>query len=264
MTRHVIIPDTQIRPGDDLKFIEHIGKYIIAMKPDVIVQIGDWADMPSLSSWDKGKKSYEGRKYKADIEAANAALGILNQCIYNEIKRLEAGHRKRWSPRRIFTTGNHEARIDRVIEDDRKLEGLVSTDDLDFARTGWEVYPFLEPVVVDGVVYCHYLTSGVMGRPITTAQALLTKRHMSCVVGHQQGKQIATAQRADGRLMTAIIAGSCYEHNEDYLGAQGNNHFRGIVVLNEVQDGQYDEMFVSLIYLRNKYGKSCRAEKSDV
>lgn len=255
MTRHVVIPDTQIRPGDDLEFIEHIGRYIVAMKPDVIVQLGDWADMPSLSSWDKGKKSYEGRKYKADIEVANQALDILNQCIHKEIIRLEANHRKRWNPRKVFTMGNHCFRIERAIEDDRKLEGLISTDDLDFKRTGWEVYDFLEPVVIDGVVYCHYLTSGVMGRPITTAQALLTKRHMSAVVGHQQGKQIATAQRADGKLMTAIIAGSCYEHDEDYLGHQGNNHFRGIIVLNEVHDGQFDEMFVSLKYLREKYGK---------
>lgn len=255
MTRHIVIPDTQIRPGDELDFIEHIGRYIVAMKPDVIVQLGDWADMPSLSLWDKGKKSYEGRKYKADIEHANLALDILNQCIYAEISRLKNNHKKRWFPRRVFCLGNHEDRINRAIEDDRKLEGLISTDDLNFARTGWEVYPFLQPVVIDGVVYCHYLTSGVMGRPITTAQALLTKRHMSAIVGHQQGKQIATAQRADGKLMTAIIAGSCYLHNEDYLGHQGNNHFRGLVVLNEVEDGQFDEMFVSLSYLRNKYGK---------
>lgn len=255
MTRHIVIPDTQIRPGDELDFIEHIGRYIVAMKPDVIVQLGDWADMPSLSSWDKGKKSYEGRKYKADIEHANLALDILNQCIDKEIVRLEANHKKRWHPRKVFCLGNHEDRINRAIEDDRKLEGLISTDDLNFALTGWEVYPFLQPVVIDGVVYCHYLTSGAMGRPITTAQALLTKRHMSAIVGHQQGKQIATAQRADGKLLTAIIAGSCYLHNEDYLGHQGNNHFRGLVVLNEVEDGQFDEMFVSLRYLQEKYGK---------
>lgn len=255
MTRHVVIPDTQIRPGDDLEFIEHIGRYIVAMKPDVIVQLGDWADMPSLSSWDKGKKSYEGRKYKADIEHANLALDILNQCIDKEITRLATGHRKRWTPRKVFCCGNHEDRITRAIEDDRKLEGLISTDDLNFGRTGWEVYPFLQPVVIDGVAYCHYLTSGVKGLPITTAQALLTKRHMSAVVGHQQGKQIATAQRADGKLLTAAIVGSCYEHSEDYLGYQGNNHFRGILVLNEVDDGQFDEMFVSLRYLREKYGK---------
>jgi hypothetical protein len=63
------------------------------------------------------------------------------------------------------------------IETDRKLEGLISTKDLFFEQFGFEVYPFLKPVVVDGVVYAHYFCSGVMGRPVTTAKALLTKLH---------------------------------------------------------------------------------------
>ena len=37
------------------------------------------------------------------------------------------------------------------------------------------------------------------------------------------------------------------------MGNQGNNHWRGLVVLHEVKDGQFDEMFVSLDYLRKKY-----------
>jgi hypothetical protein len=253
MTRHIIIPDTQIRPGDALGFIEHIAKYIVDMQPDVIIQIGDWADMPSLSSWDTNKKSFEGRTYKADIEAANNALDILDTVIYTEIRR-QRGRKTPWNPRKVFTLGNHENRIDRVVESDRKLDGLVSTEHLNFRKNGWEVHTFLEPVVIDGIVYCHYLTSGVMGKPITTAAAILTKRHMSAVVGHQQGRQVANAVRADGKLMTAIICGSAYEHSEEYLGPQGNNHFRGLVVLNEVADGQFDEMFVSLKYLKSKYG----------
>jgi hypothetical protein len=252
--RHIVIPDLQIRPGDDLSFVGWIAKYIVHSKPDVLIQIGDWADMPSLSSWDQGKKSFEGRTYKADIEAANNALEILEFYIDAEVARLVNNKKKQWRPRKVITLGNHENRIDRVIESDRKLDGLVSTDHLEFKEHGWEVYPFLEPVMIDGVVYCHYLTSGVMGRPITTASAILTKRHQSAVVGHQQGRQVANAVRADGKLMTAIIAGSCYQHQEDYLGPQGNNHFRGIVVLNEVNDGQFDELFVSLNYLERKFG----------
>ena len=252
--RHIIIPDLQIRPGDDLSFISWIAKYVVHSKPDVLVQIGDFADMPSLSSWDQGKKSFEGRTYTADIAAANCALEMLDFPIREEQKRLVANKKKAWKVRKAVTLGNHEDRINRVIESDRKLDGLVSTDHINFKVLGWEVYPFLEPVTIDGVVYCHYLTSGVMGRPITTASAILTKRHQSAVVGHQQGRQVANAVRADGKLMTAIICGSCYLHLENYLGPQGNNHFRGIVVLNEVNDGQFDELFVSLNYLKRKYG----------
>ena len=68
----MIIPDTQVKRGVDLSYLEWIGKYIVDKKPDVIVQIGDFADMPSLSSYDVGKKSFEGRRYKDDIETARS------------------------------------------------------------------------------------------------------------------------------------------------------------------------------------------------
>jgi hypothetical protein len=115
------------------------------------------------------------------------------------------------------------------------------------------VYPFLEVVVIDGVAYSHYFTSGILGRPVTSSQVCLTKKHMSCIQGHQQGLQIAMGHRADGTPITSIIAGSCYEHDEDYLGPQGNQHWRGILVLHEVKEGAFDLMPVSLKYLKEKY-----------
>ncbi len=45
MTTHCVIPDTQIRPGDDLEFLSCIGRFLVKKQPDVIIQIGDWADM---------------------------------------------------------------------------------------------------------------------------------------------------------------------------------------------------------------------------
>ncbi len=55
MTVHAIIPDCQVKDGVDLSYLTWVGKYLAEKKPDVIVQIGDFADMPSLSSYDVGK-----------------------------------------------------------------------------------------------------------------------------------------------------------------------------------------------------------------
>lgn len=251
--RHVVIPDMQLKPGVPTEHIDWISKYIVEKRPDVIVVIGDWADMPSLSSYDKGTKSFEGRTYRADILAANDGLQRLMAPIDAEIKRRVEQHLARWNPRKIVTLGNHEHRINRAIETQRELDGLISTKDLFFEQWGFEVYPFLRPVSVDGVVYCHYFSSGVMGRPITTARALLTKKHMSCVAGHQQGYDVSTDHRADGTRITGIIAGSAYLHDEAYLNPQTNQHWRGIIMLNEVENGSFDTMPVSLDYLRRKY-----------
>lgn len=251
--RHLVLPDVQSKPNTDFSFLTAIGNYAAAKLPDVIVCIGDFADMPSLSHWDKNKKEFEGRAYTKDIEAATDAMRAFMTPIQAEIDRRKYQKKKSWNPRFILTLGNHEDRISRAISEDRKLDGLISLDDLPYKSFGWEVYPFLEVVVAHGVAYSHYFTSGIMGRPITSAQALLTKKHMSCFAGHQQGRQIAYARRADGKEMTAIICGSCYEHDEGYLGPQGNQHFRGFYVLNEVDDGRFDETAVSLRYVKENY-----------
>lgn len=258
MARHIVIPDVQLKPGASTDHIRWIAEYIVDKRPDVIVIIGDWADMPSLSSYDVGKKSFEGRTYRDDILAANDGLQILMAPIKAEIERREKNHRTRWNPRLIVTLGNHEHRINRAVEDDRKLEGLISTDDLFFKQWGFEVYPFLEPVVVDGVAYAHYFCSGIMGRPITTARATLTKKHMSCVAGHLPGFDIATDYRADGTRITALIAGSAYPYDLDYLNPQTNEHWRGIVALHEVVNGSFDQMPVSLRFLRERYERRAR------
>lgn len=253
MTRHIVLPDCQVKPGADLSYLRAIGNYIAEKKPDSIINIGDFADMPSLSSYDIGKKSFEGRTYKADVEATREAMRVLMDPIMGKIERIRLNKKKQWNPNLVLTLGNHEHRIDRAIEYDRKLEGLISVDDLKYEEWGWNVIPFLEPINIDGVLYAHYFTSGVMGRPVTTARQLLLKKHMSCIAGHQQGRDVSYDKRGDGKQVTAIIAGSCYPHDEGYMDHQSNRHWRGIVVLNQVDDGQFDEMFVSLDYLMRKY-----------
>jgi hypothetical protein len=154
----------------------------------------------------------------------------------------------------VFLRGNHEERIERAINDDAMLECLMSFDeDTNLKSWGWEIYPFLEVATIDGVAYSHFFTSGVMGRPVTSARIMLTKKHMSCVMGHVQQRDIAYATRADGTRMTGIMAGVYSPHSEEYLNPQTNEHWRGLWVLHEVKDGAFDEMPVSLSYLEKKY-----------
>lgn len=243
--RIAVIPDTQAKPGVDFRFLTAVGKYIAEKRPEVIVHLGDFADMPSLSSYDRGKRAFEGRRYVNDVAAAHRAM----ETLLTPIEKA-AGYR----PRRVMLLGNHEDRITRATNETPELAGLISTDDLRYAEYGWEEHDFLRPVVIRDIAFCHYFTSGVMGRPVTTAAALLAKKHMSCIVGHQQGFMMSTANRADGKLLTGIIAGSCYEHKETYLGHQGNVHFRGMVFLNDVRrGGEFDVMPLTLAFLKRRY-----------
>lgn len=254
-TVHCVIPDVQAKRGHDFTYLENVGKYLVDKKPDVIIQIGDFADLESLSSYDKGKKSFEGRRYLADIDASHEAMEALLGPLWDYNQKAKRNKEKRYNPRMILTLGNHENRINRAVELQPELEGVLDISALGYVGYGWEVHPFLEVVHVDGVAYSHYFTSGVLGRPVTSARALLTKKHQSCVMGHVQTMDIATDYRADGTPILGLFAGCCYEHNEDYLGPQGNAHFRGIHMLYEVSAGSFFHHPISLTYLNKKYAK---------
>lgn len=209
--------------------------------------------MPSLSSYDQGKKSFEGRRYSKDIDASHEAMEAFLAPLDEYNERARRNKEKQYRPELILTLGNHENRINRAVNDSPQLDGVLSVDDLSYQAYGWNVYNFLDVVVVDGIAYSHYFTTGLMGRPVATAAACLSKKHMSCIQGHQQGLQIHSSYKADGTQITSIIAGSCYEHDEDYMSAQGNKHWRGFLMLHDVQDGEFDVMPVSLKYINQRY-----------
>lgn len=255
MTSHLIIPDIQARSGIDLTYLSWIGKYIIDKKPDIVVCIGDFADMPSLCSYDKGKKSFEGRRYKEDIKAATKAMQLLLQPIkaYNAKQVLD--HRQRYKPRMVLTLGNHEERIMRVSELQPEFDGVVSYDDLPY--DDWEVIDYLKPIIIDGITYVHYLANPMTGKPYGgTALGQLSKVGRSFIVGHKQTLDVATRFTIGGTQQWGIIAGAAYPHFEGYKGYQGNDHWRGILYLNRVINGSFDPMIISLDYLKDRYNES--------
>jgi len=253
--KHLIIPDTQVKPDTPIEHLGWAGQYAVKMRPDVIVHIGDHWDMESLSSYDKGKKSFEGRRYTKDIEAGIVGMEAFLKPIRDEQARLIRNKEKQWNPRLVFTLGNHENRIMRAIEDDPMLDGLIGFDDFQLERMGWEVYGFLEVAVIDGLAYSHYFTSGIMGRPVSSARNMLSKKMMSCIMGHVQDRDIAYGRRADGTNILGLFAGIFYQHEEAYLTAQTNGSWRGIWMLNEVANGGCDELPVSINYLKKKFGQ---------
>jgi hypothetical protein len=232
--KHLIIPDTQVKPNTPIDHLNWAGQYAVKMRPDVIVMIGDHWDMESLSSYDKGKKSFEGRRYTKDIEAGIVGMEAFLKPIRDEQARLRRNKEKQWNPRLVFTLGNHENRITRAIENDPMLDGLIGFKDFKLEEMGWEVMPFLECVVIDGIAYAHYFTSGIMGRPVASASAMLKKMHMRRCMGHVQDRDISFCEASRWHEMIGLFAGIFYQHEEVYLTPQTNLSWRGVWMLNEV------------------------------
>lgn len=251
--KHMVIPDTQAKPDVDTDHMTWAGNYAAEKRPEVIVHIGDHWDMESLSTYDRGTKGYEGRRYIKDIAAGNEAMDKFMAPIKAAQETDRRCKRKVWKPRMVFTVGNHEYRIERAANSDPMLDGLIGYHDFNLEEHGWEVVPFLDPIVIDGIAYCHYFTSGVMGRPCANPRLMIQKKMMSCTMGHVQDKDIAFARKADGTRVTGLFAGIYYQHDEEYLNTQTNGSWSGIWMKHEVNNGSYDEMPVSINFLKENY-----------
>ena len=236
--KHFIIPDQHAHPDHDNKRAEWIGKLIFESKPDVVINLGDGADMPSLSSYDRGTRSFEGRRYQKDIDA--------HLDFQDKLWHLYRKHKKK-RPFSVYLIGNHEERINKATNLSPELEGTLSLKDLQLDRWYHEVveYDGGTPGVTecDGVCYSHYLTSGVMGRPVggeNPATALLLKKFKSCTVGHSHVLDYSVRTKADGKKIMGLVAGNITGYKPSWAGNVRDLWWDGVIIKHRVEDGCYD------------------------
>ncbi len=248
---HLVIPDTHAHFQHHNRRAEWLGKLILDVKPDTVVHLGDSADMPSLSSYDKGKKNFQGRTYKADIDAHLDFQTRLWDTVKAAKKKL---------PHRIILEGNHEHRIKKAINLQAELEGTISTDDLrmlDYYDEFVE-YNGRSPGVVeiDGIKYAHFFISGVLGKAIGgihPAYSIMAKGHVSATAGDLHLLDYSVATGIGGGKLQTLVAGCYQDYDADWAGEANKLWWRGVIVKRNVDNGNYDPQFISLDALKKEY-----------
>ncbi len=259
MTSHLLVGDPHCKPGVSNSRFDLLGEFIADKQPDTIICIGDFADMESLCSYDRGKKDFEGRRYNADVAAVHDGLMRIN----GPMEALNAARRKnkksQYSPRKIMCLGNHDQRIERAVSTSPELEGKMGYSDLRYEQFGWEVIPYTIPIEVDGVFYCHFFPSGIKGEAISgvnIASNILTKMMVSSSVGHCHLFDYATRALPNGQRIHGLSAG-CFadlKHVEAYAKNVQYMWWAGLVLKHNVQDGDYDHEVFSMRRLEAMYG----------
>ena len=241
-----IIGDTQSK--ENVKNpLRVIAKHVCDLKPDYVIHLGDHWDMPSLSKYDKGKKSHRVKSYSKDVRAGNVSMQEFWDIINNK------WYLNKKDCRFIILKGNHENRI--VNAEEYGPDELVDLmNEIPLYYYNWDiVVPFLKIIKIGGINFSHYFQNEGSARPIGTAKQILNKKHSSCIAGHKQGFDYEEAM-SDDKMIQAMILGSTYYHDEEYK-AQTNHHFRGSVILRNVENGMYDFERFSLKNLDEKYDK---------
>jgi hypothetical protein len=244
---HLIIGDSHAHPDYSNDRFTWLGKLIHDIKPDVVVNIGDMADMASLCAHSKALE-LEGSRYIADCNAVIDA----QERLFHEVRK----HKKKL-PRFVWTLGNHDIRADRFVQDNPVFQGKLSSKDLMYEDYPWsDVVPFLETIVIDEIAYCHYFTSGIMGRPIGgqhPAWTTIKKRNQSSTSGHSHVLDYKI-DRTPGRSLMGLVTGNYIGFNMGYAGPANEMWSDGISVCHNVEDGLYDFRWISMKSIKEEYG----------
>lgn len=250
----LVVPDQHAHPDFPNDRADWLGRFILDSRPDIVVNVGDAADMPSLSSYDKGKRSFYGKSYKKDIEAHLDFQDRMWHPLRTAKKRL---------PLSYVLEGNHEHRIEKALDLNPELQGTVDVKDFEFDFFYDHIVPYdgATPgmVEIEGFTFAHYLTSGVKGLPISgehQAYNLIAKQLKSCVVGHTHTTDYSVRTMATGQRVQAIVVGVYQDYEAPWAGHQVNKlWWPGVVILHNAENGVADPQWISLKVLRDVYSR---------
>lgn len=252
---HVVFSCCHANPEVPNDRFDWLGAFLYDLKPEVVVDLGDFDDMSSLNTYDtRYPKAIVAQSYQRDIEHGQDA----RERLWAKFRR-----NKKAIPWRIGFEGNHENRIKKAIALDPRLEGDKYGVSFSHLQTGYhydEYYEYRHSApqiaVVDGIHYAHYFGGGNFGKPISGthhAYALLQSRHVSSTCGHSHKRSFYVKDGVNGKGILGLVAG-CYKGAEEHWAGQGQSEWwKGVVVKREVEDGYYEPQFVSLKWLQKEY-----------
>ena len=242
-------------PSASNERFDWLGKFIYDLKPDMVIDLGDGADMKSLNSYDKGKaQAIVAQNYEEDINVYNDS---------QERLRHQFRYHKRGKPTWIGFEGNHEHRIKTALTYDPRLEGSKYGISFSHLQTNhwfkeYHEYSNSAPSVAtyDGVDYAHFFAPGNSGRAIAGthhAYGLVQARSVSSTCGHSHLRSVYFKDGPSVPGIAGLVVG-CYKGKEESWAGQGNKQWwKGVVVKREVADGMYEPQFISMETLRKEY-----------
>lgn len=252
---YVVFTCAHSSPGVDNKRFDLLGKFLYDLKPDVVVDLGDFDDMKSLNTYDtRYPQAIVNQSYEEDI-------------LHGQDARDRMWHKFRYSkkrmPFRVGFEGNHEHRIKKAIAHDPRIEGQthgISFGHLqtDYWYDEYHEYANSAPSIADydGVSYAHYFSSGNFGTAISGvhhAYTLLQHRNHSSTCGHSHKRSVYFKDSAHPSGLIGLVAGCFKGSDETWAGQSNGEWWKGLVIKREVENGMYEPEFVSLSRLEKEY-----------
>jgi len=240
----IVVGDTHIGPGQNLRRADWLGRYIKDIKPNRVVYIGDHNTFDSLSAWDKDKrKKMEGRRFQKDLDTLKKFTNKVNAA---------AG---RYEYESILTEGNHEYRVDRYIDYHPELDGQLEYV-VRGGLEGFKIIPYMSFYKHKGISFTH-VPIMENGRPVSGKYATARSLDIcagSVVFGHTHKLDYrAVHKHGQAHLQEALNVGCYFEHVDEYALGSMTSYWRGLVTLEHYQHGRFKFDCTPMGMLKKEY-----------
>jgi len=258
--RILCIPDAHVTPDDkDMWRFNALGKLIVERRPDLIVQLGDFVSLESLSHWDQNKRLLmEHRRYKKDIAAGKDAIKRIFDPLFTLQKKQKDWKMKVYRPKTLWFEGNHEAWATQYIEQHPEMCGSVNVaSDLGLTEMGMSALPYRSVITTNGISFCH---APMMANNKATGGKYALNRaselhNNSIVFAHLHRYESLNVQRNDTKNISMSLCCGCF-FVDTPLYAQGSHgaYWKGVTLLHQYDYGLFDTEQISIERMKHGYG----------
>lgn len=239
MTTHetwLVIPDLQF-PYTDTRSLAAVLEYARSRRWDGCLQLGDFMDWEWISRWTIGNNRIkEGKRFIDEYREANK---LLDQIV-------KAVREKNPKAQMAVLEGNHDWRIQKYIDENPALEGLLEMDkNLNFKERGIYYHAYWttrEPFKIGKALFLH-------GEYTNKYHAFKTVDNFgkSVFYGHTHDHQLysKTFFGAD-RTIVGESLGTLCRYDMPYMGKKPSAWQQGFAIFEFFPDGYFTHTFVDI------------------
>jgi predicted phosphodiesterase len=244
-TKIVVLPDIHT-PNHNQNAIKPVLSFIKFYKPDILIQLGDFCDWDSLSTYDVSSEC-DIVTIDREVSEANYVLDAIDNACQEKCRKIMLG-------------GNHEKRypkykVNQGSEVEKRKLREFSTWALEYNlySRGWEYFDYGKNLQIGKIVFTHgWFSSGNAAKKMSEC---FPGRNV--IYGHTHKHEVYGTIDERGLPIEAESIGTLSNFDLSYLnGKPATNWVNGFLWIDVLADGTFTKHFVNIICGRFvAYGK---------
>lgn len=235
LKRIVVLPDIHT-PNHNHHAIKAVLQFIKFYKPDTLIQLGDFCDWDSLSSYDVNRES-EIQNIDKEIREANFLLDDIDSACSRNCKKIMIG-------------GNHEIRYEKFKVNKgakvefKRIRELTSWElEYNLYGRGWDSFSYGQHVQIGKLIFTHG-----WGRTCTPKRMAERYPGRNVIYGHTHQHLIYGCLDERDMPVESESIGTLSNFNLSYLNGEPASHWvNSFMYIDMRDDGSFSKHFTHVI-----------------